>query len=166
MPSTDAMLSEHRAALREPPDQLESLCAKAVLGTSVKMVLLSTFSRERLIGARIQALCRAQCTALSATQCLDPRGAQPNSRKGTQEQRARENLRTEPFSEGVWSPGGATSPPHDTYRPLILSTTRSRATQVRPSQCPNFSPHTMCFSACETVVSGPPPHPLLVAKRD
>ena len=38
---TDAMLSDHRNAPRETSDQLESLCAKAVLGTSVRRELVS-----------------------------------------------------------------------------------------------------------------------------
>ena len=49
---TDAMLSDHRNARRETPDQLESFCAKAVLGTSVRRELVSRLNRERLGAGR------------------------------------------------------------------------------------------------------------------
>ena len=95
MPSTDAMLSEHRAALREAPDQLESLCADAVLGTSVKMVLASCLNRGP-VGARGRMM--DGCTrhsVLSATVKVAASCRGRGAIETRRERRARENVRNE-----------------------------------------------------------------------
>ena len=114
----DSMLYDHRSAPRETSDQLESLRAKCRLSAPTSCLLLGTFSRERLTGARIQALCGTQCT-----------GSQPFARKGTQEQCAHENLRSEPFSEGGGCATCATSPEGRIKPP------RTRSTMTLPRVC-------------------------------
>ena len=42
---TDAMLSDHRSAPRETPDQLESFCADAPLEHVTLLMLVSTLNR-------------------------------------------------------------------------------------------------------------------------
>ena len=74
---TDYMLSDHRSAPRETPDQLESLCAKAVLGTSVPCRFVARFDAERLGATRVQEYGHTQCTAASVTICSHLYGCKP-----------------------------------------------------------------------------------------